>query len=154
MENEKKLVSAQDMFPVLLELLDKERQASFRVTGMSMWPFICHGRDQVILEACSGEQIKKGDIVLVSVCGKKYLLHRITRILPEGLETTGDGNCFRDGIFPRSFVKARVAYIIRKEKKIDCSSRCWRCIFQCWMLLFPIRKQLLYALRKISKLKK
>ena len=153
MEYEKKIVSAQDMFPVMLELLDKKRQASFIVTGMSMWPFLCHGRDSVIIEACDVNRIKKGDIVLISVLGKQYLLHRVTKILPEGFETTGDGNCFHDGVFPRSFVKARVSCIIRKGKRINCFSIPWKFIFRCWMLLFPVRNQLLFLLRELSKIK-
>lgn len=98
-------------------------------------------------------RFKKGDIVLFQTPFKNYILHRITKKTVNGFETTGDGNCFRDGMFPYSCIKARVVKIIRKGKEIDCSSVWWKCIFHLWMFLFPIRKCLLKILRKISVVK-
>ena len=51
MEKEKKLISSQELFSAIGELLAQGRQAVFTVTGMSMWPFLCHGRDQVVVQA-------------------------------------------------------------------------------------------------------
>lgn len=133
-----------------MELLEEDKRASFTVTGMSMWPFICHGRDQVILESCEPESLRKGDIILFQTCLGNYMLHRITKKTKDGFETTGDGNCFRDGMFPYSCVKAKVIKIIRKGKEIDCSSDIWQFIFRFWMMLFPIRKWILKLLRMIS----
>ena len=134
-------------------LINEQHQASFTVTGMSMWPFICHGRDKVIVEKVDPEKLKKGDIILLQTPLGNYLLHRITRIKDDCLETTGDGNCFRDGWFPRSCVRARVAKIIRKEKEMDCDDFGWKMIFGIWGICFPIRRYLLAALRGISRMK-
>lgn len=154
MDAEKKLISSSELFAVIQELLKEKKQASFTVTGMSMWPFICHGRDQVILESCEAENLRKGDIILFQTCLGNYMLHRITKKTKDGIETTGDGNCFRDGMFPYSCVKARVVRIIRKGKEIDCSSWIWKFVFRLWMILFPVRKWLLKLLRMISRRKK
>ena len=82
-----------------------------------------------------------------------YLLHRVTKVTALDFETTGDGNCFRDGYFPFLCLRAKVVKLIRKGKEIDCSLWYWRIVFFIWNLLFPIRKELLWLLRKISRLK-
>lgn len=151
MEKEKKLIPSEELFPVIEELLAEGRQAVFTVTGMSMWPFLCHGRDQVVVETCSPDTVRKGDVVLLRTCLGNYLLHRVTRIEKDCFETTGDGNCFRDGTFPISCIRARVIRMIRKGKTIECTSRFWKRIFSFWMLLFPVRGILLNILRKISR---
>lgn len=150
---EKKIISMYEMFPVVLEMLHEGKKGSFTVTGMSMWPFICHGRDKVIVEKVDSEKLKKGDIILLQTPLGNYLLHRITRIKGDCFETTGDGNCFRDGWFPRSCVRARVVKIIRKEKEMDCDTFGWKIIFWIWGICFPIRRYLLAALRGISRMK-
>ena len=43
-----------------------------------MWPFICHGRDRVVLSSCTPDQLKVGDIVLFQTPLGNYMLHRIT----------------------------------------------------------------------------
>lgn len=137
---EKRWISSKELFSVILELLAEKKRAAFTITGMSMWPLLCHGRDQVILEAVDSRNVKKGDIVLLHISDSRYILHRITKVDISGIETTGDGNCFRDGMFPYEYVVARAPILIRNGKKIDCGKLGWRIIFRIWMLLFPIRK--------------
>lgn len=149
----RRFVLSKDLFSVIMELINEQHQASFTVTGMSMWPFICHGRDKVIVEKIHPEKLEKGDIILLQTPLGNYLLHRITRIKGDCFETTGDGNCFRDGWFPRRCVRARVVKIIRKEKEMDCDAFGWKMIFGIWGICFPIRRYLLAALRGISRMK-
>ena len=137
MEKEKKLISSQELFSAIGELLAQGRQAVFTVTGMSMWPFLCHGRDQVVVEACKPEEIRVGDVVLLQTYLGNYLLHRVTKIKGDCFETTGDGNCFRDGYFPFSAVRARVVRMIRKGRNINCDSVYWKLVFFFWRQLFP-----------------
>lgn len=150
---EKRWISSDALFLAVQESLSQGNMASFTVTGMSMWPFLCHGRDQVVVEACQPSAVKKGDIILLQTPLGNYLLHRVTKVTALGFETTGDGNCFRDGCFSFLCLRAKVVKLIRKEKEIDCSLWYWRIVFFIWNLLFPIRKELLWLLRKISRLK-
>lgn len=153
MQEEKRWISSEILFSAISEQLAKGRQAAFTVTGMSMWPFICHGRDQVVVEAVEPKMLKKGDIILWETMFGKYILHRITYIDDEWIETTGDGNCFRDGKISRSCVRARVVRIIRKGKTIECSNLGWKLIFRGWMVCFPVRRMLLGVLREIGRIK-
>ena len=153
MIEEKRLISSHELFDMIEEQLAENRQVVFAVTGMSMWPFICHGRDQVVLTKCSVNSLKRGDIVLWKTPLGEYILHRVTQILPDYIETTGDGNCFRDGLIHKTYIKARVKTIIRKDKSIECDCFYWKMIFKIWMLVIPIRKVLLIILCDISKIR-
>lgn len=123
MQAEKRFISSEILFSAMEELLAEDRQAVFTVTGMSMWPFLCHGRDQVVVEKCDGSGIKKGDIVLFKILTGKYFLHRITQVGDGWFESTGDGNCFRDGKFDNSCIQARVVRLIRDGETIECDSK-------------------------------
>lgn len=144
-------VHASDLFQTLLPLLEEGHFAEFTVSGMSMWPFLCHNRDQVVLAACDQASLAVGDIILFQTPLQNYMLHRITALREDAFETTGDGNCFRDGWFPRDCVRARVVRLVRKGKTIDCGNRFWRFLFRVWSRLFPIRVILLRCLRGIGK---
>jgi len=151
MEIEKRWICSEDLFSAICEQLAEGRQAVFTVTGMSMWPFLCHGRDQVVLEAVEPETIRKGDIVLLRTFPGNYLLHRVTRMKDGKIETTGDGNCFRDGFFPGSVVLARAVRLIRPDRTIDCRAWNWQLAFRCWMALYPVRRPVMVLWRKIRK---
>ena len=140
-------VSSKELFPAVEELLSTGKQAAFTVTGMSMWPFLCHGRDQVIVEKADPDNLHKGDIILFCDPRGIYILHRITGLNAKSFQTTGDGVCFRDGWFPREAAKAKVIRLIRDKKELNCKSPMWKCIFHIWMALFPIRNFLLKLLR-------
>ncbi len=144
-------VSAQELFPVIKELLAEGRQAAFTVTGMSMWPLLCHGRDQVVLEACDPGQLAVGDILLFRAPPGNYLLHRVTALRPGQFQATGDGNFFRDGWFSNSCVQGRVVRLIREGKHIDCGGGTYRAACRVWMHLFPVRKWLFAGWFRIRK---
>lgn len=139
-----KYVSTQALFPIIQQLLNEQQKASFTVTGMSMWPFLCHGRDRVILASCAPENLKVGDILLFRTKQGNYLLHRVTALKANQFQTTGDGNFFRDGWFENECIIGRVDYFIRNGKHIDCHSLKYRILYHFWMVLFPFRR-LLFA---------
>lgn len=80
MQREKRWISSKILFAAIEEQLAPNRQVVFNVTGMSMWPLICHGRDQVILQRTDRKALKTGDIILYRVTEEKYILHRITHM--------------------------------------------------------------------------
>lgn len=142
-EEDKLYVPAEELFSIAEEIVNEGKQIPFIVSGMSMWPLLMHGRDTVILEKCDIEHLSVGAIVLVKTPVNKYLLHRVSSVKGEYFETTGDGNCFRDGYFHKSTVVAYSKTIIRKGKKIDLSLFCYRILMKIWLWGFPVRKHLL-----------
>lgn len=140
MTEEKRWISSKVLFSAISEQLAENRQAAFTITGMSMWPFLCHGRDQVIVEHVDKDDLRIGDIILFRVSEERYILHRITCLGDAFFQTTGDGNLFRDMKMPYDCILAKAGKIIRKEKTIDCSNGAWKILSWIWMKLFPIRK--------------
>lgn len=114
------------------------RRAVFTVTGMSVWPLICHGRDQVIVERVQSEDLELGDIVLYRISEEHYILHRVTGLRDKTFQITGDGNFFRDPFVPYNCLIAKVSTVIRDGKVIPCNSWKWKRIFLLWMALFQI----------------
>ena len=147
---QKASVHAHDLFEALLPMLEEGHRAVFPVSGMSMWPFICHGRDQVIVTACDPSLLRVGDIILFQPLPGNYMLHRITGLQEDAFMTTGDGNCFRDGWFPRDCAKARVTHIIRNGREIDCAAPAQRFLSAVWRGLFPVRRPMLLLCKKIG----
>lgn len=147
-------IHSDELFEAILPLLDEGLDASFIVRGMSMWPLLCDRRDTVILSSAEGKTIRRGDIVLLKIPGiNKYLVHRVTKIYPDqSVVTTGDANCFRDGRFPASYIKAVSYRVIRKGREIECRSFRWKCLISIWMFLYPVRKPLLRGLIRLSRM--
>ena len=148
-----KFISTHDLFPVMLSMMHEGHKVAFTISGYSMWPFLAQDRDKVILESVKTEELKVGDIILFQRPDNEYALHRITRIRQNYFESTGDGNCFRDGWFPMSCIKAKAITLIRKDKPMSCNSLFWKSVFYLWMKLYPIRRILLRTLKLISKIK-
>ena len=148
-QQEKRLIPNEELFTLIEETLRENYQAEFTVTGNSMWPLLRHGRDRVIVESCAAASLKTGDVVLLRAAEGRYLLHRVTALRGDCFETTGDGNCFRDGFFPRDRVIARVVRVIRKGKTLNVTRFYWQPVFRLWMALFPVRGRIMRAYARI-----
>ena len=153
MTEEKRWISPKNLFSAISEQLAENRQAVFTVTGMSMWPFLCHGRDQVVVEKYDREKIKIGDIILYRVSEDHYILHRITYLGKNYFQTTGDGNLFKDPPMPYNCIIAKVCGVVRNGKSIECNQIKWKVLFRIWMWLFPYRKWIFKIWRNIRRLK-
>lgn len=152
--NEDFIVSQYHLMPLMEQMLEKGEKVRFRVSGNSMWPWIIHNRDSVLLIPCDVHNLKKGEIILFQTQMGNYVLHRITKVVPGGYVTTGDGNCHRDGFISCERVKAKASIIYRKEKRINCDSLPWKCVSAFWMKTFPVRRQMQHFIKIIWKLKK
>ena len=151
MDNPPRYVSGQSLFSMVEEQLASGKRVRFPVSGTSMTPWIIHNRDQIELISAKGLRLKKGDIILFQPFSGKYILHRITKIVPSGYITTGDGNLYRDGFTSSASVIGKVVTIHRKGKPINCSAPQWRILSWLWMALFPFRRWMLAWLTCIRK---
>ena len=155
MENEKKqYVSGSELFPLIIEQLEKGKRVCFTVSGSSMMPWIVNNRDSVELISAKNIQLKKGDIILFQPLKHKYVLHRIIKVCPTGYLTAGDGNLYADGIASKESVIAKAVSIRRKGKEIDCEKIRWKIVFHIWMLLFPVRGYLLKGIGRMGRLRR
>lgn len=154
MQNEKRWISSQVLFTAVKDQLAENRQSVFTVTGMSMWPFLCNGRDQVIVGKMEKEKLKKGDILLYCASENGYILHRVTCLKEDCFQTTGDGNLYRDYPLPYECIVAKVYKVVRNGKMIACSNIGWKIFSTMWMYLFPVRRYIFkgwFHIRKYIK---
>lgn len=75
-------------------LVENELAAGKRVRfcskGHSMFPLLRNGRDEVVLEKCTADQLQPMDVVLFRYRGA-HILHRIVRREGDQLTIQGDG---------------------------------------------------------------
>ncbi len=144
------LLSPDDLFSAVFQLLQEKYDAEFTVTGNSMWPLWAHGRDQVTLRSVQDVPLRKGDIVLLYT-GHRYRLHRITRLKDGMVQTTGDSNCYHDEFVSAETILGRVVCFTRKGKQISCSNQVYRIYSWFWRVLFPVRPFLLWLFIQIRR---
>ncbi|MBU7007240.1 S26 family signal peptidase [Phosphitispora fastidiosa] len=122
--------------------------------GLSMYPLLAGGRDEVIIAAVSGRHLKRGDIVLYQRKDGTHVLHRIHHINDAAYYMLGDAQTWIEGPVREEEVLAVVTEIIRKEKSILCSNSGYRFISELWLLLRPIRPQLIRIFAYLPFLRK
>ncbi len=128
------------------------RSVRFRSKGVSMYPFIRGGKDEIVLSPCSKEELKPMDVILFRYEGK-HILHRIIRKNDNQLTIKGDGSYNAKETCTVDDVVGRVQSIIRPSGKvISVDSWRWRLTSYIWnkMGIFrnPILRLLHYFARK------
>lgn len=114
--------------------------------GGSMYPFICGGRDAVVLRKAGG--IARGDIVLARVSPSLYVLHRVRSLSGQRVVLMGDANLHDTEECGTDDVCGTVYEVLRGGRRVDCGSWRWRMLSRLWLVLLPLRRYLLFALRR------
>lgn len=93
------------------------------VSGNSMQPFLRPG-DGVCL-ALPPEKLKKGDIILFTRPDGRFILHRITALLPDGgCMTCGDNQRQWEPV-PKEQIRAAVTSVSRGKRRIRPGGPVW-----------------------------
>lgn len=134
--------------PEIVKLLEEGHTVTLLLRGYSMRPFLEDNRDKALLT--KAKDIKVGDAVLAEIGYRHYVLHRIIKIQDREVILRGDGNLGIEKCRIED-VKASVIGFYRKgRKKLDrTDSKKWKIYSALWMRLFPIRRYLLTAYRRI-----
>ena len=113
-----------------------------------MRPFLENNRDKALLT--KPINIQKGDVVLAEIQPGCYVLHRIIKIKDGIVTLRGDGNINSESC-PLSGVKAFALGFYRKDRtRLDKTNGIkWRIYSFIWLNLYPVRRYLLGAYRKI-----
>mgnify|MGYP001269908451 CR=1 FL=1 len=158
--------------PLLIELIRAGQTVKMTVTGNSMYPFLRHLKDSVLLTGPSRCPIKKGRIVLVCKPDGSYVLHRIVKLRGDCFWMLGDAQTMMEGPFSTDSIIATVKNVSKKRftistdsiiatvknvsKKrftISTDSCLWRSMSFLWHLLLPIRSSMFRCIRFISIIK-
>lgn len=143
---------------VFLEEVRRQLKAghttTFRVRGWSMRPFLEHGRDKVLLLSPQRVAPTVGCVALVLTDDRRYVLHRVVEVSPEGRCTLwGDGNiCGRETCSLDNVIGvAGGFYVGRKERFFDVNGRAWRWYSWWWMHTSRLRRWQLLFFRLLFK---
>ena len=125
----------------MLKKLEEGKLVQLVPQGISMLPFVCGGRDRVVVGR--KESVRVGDIVLVPHRGH-LIMHRVYAINGSQLVLMGDGNLRGNELVEKSEVWGTVLQIVKPNGRFCKPHKAWL-----WRHLLPIRKYLLKAYRKI-----
>lgn len=122
------------------------------INGESMRPLIRKGKDLVTIEPVT-RCLKIGDVVLFTD-GKRYVVHRIIRIMENGnrIETMGDNCVVPDRLLKKEQVLGLVTRYERNGKIHTLDSEKSRQFGIFWNKLLPFRKGYRRGRRYIGKI--
>lgn len=126
-------------FALARDLLKAGENVTIRVNGQSMLPFF-QSNSIVKIRPIREEDLICGHVVFGETENGKFVIHRIIRITSNHIILMGDGNII--GI--ENIARNKIYGII------DCS-RLHLFLAQIWKWIRPIRKYILYFLKRICK---
>ncbi len=125
-------------------LIEENAVVPLCVTGSSMMPTLKPGRDSVLLEKCSENSFKTGQILFYERSDGILVLHRIRKIQGEQLIMNGDAHHWCESI-RRDQAIACVSHIIRNGKRMNCNcvaAKVWNILWYPTLLLRPFLKRI------------
>lgn len=135
----------------ILPILDDGQNLKIPIKGLSMYPLLVGGRDEVLITTVLGKKLKRGDIVLYVREDGTHVLHRIHHLKNKKYYMLGDAQTWIEGPIKEEDVLAVATSVIRKGKMISCSQYGYRIIAGLWLLMRPLRPQLLRIVRVLKR---
>lgn len=134
--------STRDGLDRIRNALAEGRPCQLVVTGSSMWPFLRHRKDAVVLVPVDRDP-RPGDILFYQRREDFCVLHRVVRRDANGLLTLcGDAQTHFEPVRPEQVV-ALVSHVRRGTRLFSCSALPWRFLVALWRWLLPVRNPLL-----------
>ena len=144
---EKKIANAV-IIPEIIKLLEEGHTVTLRLRGFSMRPFLEDNRDKALLT--KAENPKVGDPVLAEIMPKKFVLHRIVAISGDNVTLRGDGNIAPEYCRMADIKGAVIGFYRKGREKMDrTDGKKWKIYSYIWTRVYPIRRYLLAAYRRI-----
>ncbi len=105
------IVSLEELYPVMCEVLDSGGEFSFITRGTSMMPMLRNGVDTIVLKKAP-KKLKKFQIPLYRRADGSFVLHRIVQVKDEGYTLIGDNQTLYEyGVRHSQIEAVAVAYI-------------------------------------------
>lgn len=139
-----KKVDTFEYVSVLKELVEEGREVSMLISGSSMSPFLCHGRDQVYFKA-PDRPLRVGDMVFFQRRSGQYVLHRICKVKDGDYYIVGDAQTAIEGPVSREQIFALVTRVRRKGRILAPGNFWWEFFARVWVRLIPLRPLLVRA---------
>ncbi len=136
------------LIPELVKIMDEGHTITITPKGVSMRPFLESKRDKAVLKKATNPQT--GDVVLAEVAPRKYVLHRIIKISDGIVTLRGDGNIGVEKCRVKDVKAVAIGFYRKGRETLDrTDGRKWKIYSWAWTKLFPIRRYLIGAYKKI-----
>lgn len=110
-------IPLKELLPVIQEVLASGGEFLLHPQGVSMLPYLCEGRDSVMLCAVTGTP-RRGDILLYRRLDGTLVLHRVVKVERDGtLSMRGDNQYFVERGIREAQVIATVSRVVRNGKE-------------------------------------
>lgn len=129
------------------EELERHGNIVFTNVGVSMMPLLRQGQDLMVIRKKPNGRCQKYDAVLFKRSNGQYILHRITKVRPEGYFIVGD-NCIAGEFVREEQILGVLTEVLRNGKRIDVE-RDWKykVYVHLWVDFYPIRVLILRSLQ-------
>lgn len=147
-------VKADNIFSLIIELIEMGQSSKISVSGNSMVPLLRDSIDSVELSKGTFDSIKRGDIVMIRRLDGAYIMHRVLRKNENNFFIVGDAQQWIEGPLRPEQIVAVVKTVWRGNKKISCDNLGWRFLCGLWLLLLPFRDKIFKVFGKLNRLTK
>lgn len=146
-----KIVDTKEYLDMVCGLLrEGHTKVPVTVAGSSMTPFLHHG-DTVYLNPVQ-QPPKKGDIVLYTRPGGKYILHRVVEVRRDGSYIMlGDCQTERERIESADSIHGLVVCALHKGQMLTPESPRWRFFATVWLHVVPARQAIMKSWKVIAR---
>ena len=148
MEPKIRVLTPEEATQHLLPLLEQGQTVPLTVTGSSMFPFLCHGRDTVYLEKLQ-EAPQMGDLVFFRRNSGQSVLHRIVAV-GKTYTLLGDRQIQPEPGICQEQILATAVAVRRGGKLLKPEHPVWRFFRGPWQWLRPLRPWLIRAYRLVT----
>jgi len=112
-------IAMEDMYPLISEMLERNGEVTFTVSGWSMQPMVYNRRDTVTLIKPT-LPLKKYDLPFYLMDNGKFILHRVIKVHPDGTyECRGDNRWESEDNIRDDQIIGVVKSFNRNGKQID-----------------------------------
>ena len=121
------------------KLLQEGKIVQTKLRGYSMYPLFVPGREDVRIESCCQDSLRRGDVVLYRRTGGRLVLHRIHHIKNGKYYMVGDNQTEIEGPLEPEQIKGKMTAFIKNGKIIPEDNVYYRMYAVTWLFFRPCR---------------
>ncbi len=148
-----KIVSIDEMMPIMKETLDNGGKVTFTPKGISMLPMLKSNVDKVTLEK-PVFPLKKYDIPLYYRNDGGYVLHRVIKVEKDSYVMRGDNQLINESGIEETQIIGVVSEFTRKGKNYTVNDFCYRVYCVLWTNTLSLKKIYIKTRRILGKIKR
>ena len=124
------------------ELLNRDGYIIYTNVGFSMMPLLRQKRDVIEIKKKEPSRSRKYDVVLYKR-DKRYILHRVLKVLPDGYIIAGDHNTFIETDITDDRILGVMTRVIRNGKSITPDNFWYKVYVHLWCDAYPVRMKII-----------